>query len=863
MKKIFTYSFIAALFSLGAPAFADETETSPMFTMTFDREAVETTFAFSVSLTDGGSVQVDWGDGELKSYDVNDYDVLGPTGWVFTEITGEIAGTSVKVYGEDATKVNYLDISWTLESSPEARVKAVNLANLSGVKEFGANKNSLTRLDCSAMVSTIRIEAIDNQLEELILPESENLTTVNVSNNFNVTTGEMNADAGNNQVLATDWSVAPKLSTLKVNGNSYNELGWFDDFDISSNTELSALYANGCDLPELDLYGMSALKTFNAQWNNFKTIDLSSLPAKGAAVMLNHNYLTSIKLPDTTTDKMTRLNVSYNALTFETLPFPNITASAANYVYTNQENIVNPLSGKNVVDLSSQAVVGETESTFKWEAILGEATEPTELSSEGDAADFTVTEPGVFQFNVPVKALTGKIKNEQFPNLELATTAATSVSIMPLLFSMEVNYEEDADDITIGLIDSEGQNVYIDWGDGEFDGPYTIAKDDYDYSPTKPGVIEDWWDEIAPKVKGSKIQVKGEPSTIVTLTVDGSYDWGTGAPTSSRVKSIDLSNLANLKKLSLNNNNLEAVDLSNNPDLIKLSLTSNKLTSLDGEFSKVTSLDISNAISSGKKVYGENEFDSFDFTKFPALTSFTSNANGLKPDFTNAVALTTAYLQANEYTDYAPVSSKITYLSLNYNNLESLDATGLSSTGNINIFLTYNKLGKDADCLKLPASANNVNVANNCFTFASLPAVDSVKGTLTYSPQADMEVEVENGSIDLSEQAKVGETATVFAWADGEGNAIAEEDFTAENGVFKFNKDFKGVVCTMKNEVYPNLTLKTVATDVKAVSAVKEIESVDNAEVEYFNLQGVKVSGAEPGLYIRRQGEKATKVIVR
>lgn len=48
-------------------------------------------------------------------------------------------------------------------------------------------------------------------------------------------------------------------------------------------------------------------------------------------------------------------------------------------------------------------------------------------------------------------------------------------------------------------------------------------------------------------------------------------------------------------------------------------------------------------------------------------------------------------------------------------------------------------------------------------------------------------------------------------------------------------------------------------------SGVAEIVIDENAPVEYFNLQGVKVNveNAAPGLYIRRQGNVATKVIVK
>lgn len=37
----------------------------------------------------------------------------------------------------------------------------------------------------------------------------------------------------------------------------------------------------------------------------------------------------------------------------------------------------------------------------------------------------------------------------------------------------------------------------------------------------------------------------------------------------------------------------------------------------------------------------------------------------------------------------------------------------------------------------------------------------------------------------------------------------------------------------------------------------------ENAPVEYYNLQGMKVSGGQPGLYIRRQGTKSEKVVVK
>lgn len=59
--------------------------------------------------------------------------------------------------------------------------------------------------------------------------------------------------------------------------------------------------------------------------------------------------------------------------------------------------------------------------------------------------------------------------------------------------------------------------------------------------------------------------------------------------------------------------------------------------------------------------------------------------------------------------------------------------------------------------------------------------------------------------------------------------------------------------------------LKTMkVTFEKSTQGVADIELGEEAPAEYYNLQGVRMNGElTPGLYIRRQGNKATKVIVK
>ena len=45
-------------------------------------------------------------------------------------------------------------------------------------------------------------------------------------------------------------------------------------------------------------------------------------------------------------------------------------------------------------------------------------------------------------------------------------------------------------------------------------------------------------------------------------------------------------------------------------------------------------------------------------------------------------------------------------------------------------------------------------------------------------------------------------------------------------------------------------------------SAIEEVDADENAPVEYYNLQGVKVENPENGIFIKKQGKKTTKVVM-
>lgn len=780
MKKLFTYSILAAALGFSASAFAQSTSADPALTFKVAREAVDSKLTFKISAVGGATIQVDWGDGNLKSFDIVNYD---DAGYVYSQVSGTLAGTDVKVYAPDAAKINYLDLSKDNDDDELTIITSVVLSKMTGVKDLGISKNSISSLDLSTMSALGTLTANDNKLTSLTLPtDASNLKTVNVSNFFNVAAGKLE-NAGTNSLLATEWSKAKNLTSLNVAGNPASDLGWFDTFDISANTKLTTLNINGCGFSTLDISNQTALKTLNAQWNEFTSFDLSKMTLKGATVFLTHNSLKTLTLPAGTTG-MGRLNVAYNALTFKELPPVGMTTAESNYIYTPQDIVKISLASDNTADLSAFAKVGDKESVFVWK-------QGTEVIPE---TAYSVNN-GVFKFNADVNNAYCVITNEAFPKLTLTTSNVTSLGLLPKLMTIDVTVPEGADktfnSFGINTEAEGGQDIFIDWGDGN---PVAASLEytSSDYAP----------DDIAGEVKGNKITIYGNPEKVTYVNVNGAYNWTTGVPSKAMVTAIDLSALTALKKLNLNYNQIETLDLSNNKGLTVLNLNSNKLTKFDQDLPELTELNLGNYGSNADKKYGDNKLTEINFSKLPKLSNLTVSYMEYPLDFTKLENIGTVYAIGCGLTsvDFSK-NAKLTYASLNYNKLTNVDATGI--TGKANIFL----IGNEITGVNLPKNLNNVNLSNNKLTFLTLPAVNSISGTLTYAPQAPVAASVKDQTIvDLATFAKVGETATVYSWTLN-GKEIST-GISANAGVFTFSEGGE-FVCNMKNAAFPKLTLST------------------------------------------------------
>lgn len=400
-----------------------------------------------------------------------------------------------------------------------------------------------------------------------------------------------------------------------------------------------------------------------------------------------------------------------------------------------------------------------------------------------------------------------------------------------------------------GISATDGQQVVVDWGDGKLTAPVKVVNYDDDWAYT----------EISGKIAGDAVTIYGTNAATIN-NID--FSWNKDFGEECKITSVNLSGLSGVKAIDFSTNNLTSLNVIDCKALTTIDAGNNALSSLEFPYdSGITTLRVQNTDGSGKN--GTNHLSTLDFSKLPKLKTLNINYNSaegetMKLDFSSNPDLTTIDAMECGITELnISKNNKLTTLRVNNNELTELDASNMNPSKNAIVFAIGNKLTS----VKPAPKMTTLNVSNNNFSFATLPAVADVPAkNYIYNPQKAMEVTPDGLVVDLSSQAEIAGTATVYAWkANGEA---LESGFTADKGVFTFDAPVEKAVCSMTNAMFPKLTLETVALDIKGSSAVSGIES-ENAPAEYFNLQGIRVENPENGIFIRRQGGKTVKVIIK
>lgn len=319
--------------------------------------------ALSLAATEANTtIFIDWkGDGiELESYD------LGKTYRLFNATT--YADAEVKVYSyEDGAPLFVFSIS-------------------------GATMSSV---DLSKLTSAATITLSGASLSEVALPEGTALTELDLS--------------GNN-LSTIDLSKHNNLYSLALQSN--NLAGEFDLSELKNlqavslaNNKLTSVKLNNKQLFFLDLTG-----------NELESIDLSGAPG------LNQLGLGNNKFESVDVSMLSNLHALYvdkNRFTFATLP--EVKEQYNLYIYANQAAL-NVVPEGRTLDLSSQAAVGDSITTYTW--FIDEPTYNEDLLDwEGETLydDEYSVENGVVTFKNDFIHLVGLLRNGAFPDLDLFT----------------------------------------------------------------------------------------------------------------------------------------------------------------------------------------------------------------------------------------------------------------------------------------------------------------------------------------------------------------------------------------------------------------------------------------------------------
>jgi hypothetical protein len=404
-----------------------------------------------------------------------------------------------------------------------------------------------------------------------------------------------------------------------------------------------------------------------------------------------------------------------------------------------------------------------------------------------------------------------------------------------------ITFEAGAVERTVAItLLAAGDKASIDWGDG---------------NKVELAATEDAWGGV------SDIEFTGTPAGTVKIygeNIKGFASftkYATDATTiTGGITSIDLTGVAaTLTSLDVHQNNLTSIDLSKLTALTDLNIGVNDFTTVDvSANTELTKIDASDAKNNGV-------LTAIDLSKNTKLTNIVLSGNKLTTlDLTNNTVAKTVTVLNNQLTSVTFGDNTATKHTFNFggNKLTTIDLSKFADASGMYLRLRDNDLTE----IKLPGNIKQLWADGNAFTLAQLYALKAQVGTLTYATlytkenaQAPMQITAAGDKVDLSSQAKLGETATVFTWKKADGTALVEgTDYTVADGVFTFLNAAEDIYCEMTNAELNAFTAekpyKTTAVSV-VVTGINDLKA-EGGKAAIFNMAGQRVAAPVKGLNI-------------
>ena len=735
---------------------------------------------------------------KVMSFTSNDYNV--------TELS-----FSVGLYGasEENPITFWVDLG-TNEQKPFVATSETTplTANVNGAKGYGpiavfvpdgTNISALSIKNIS--VSSIELSQL-NGLRELTL-SGTSLSSLDLTYNRMLEV----LDLSHNNLTTlnlegkSDYFNKNLLHTLDISYNQIDNTGYLaDNFKLSPLLAMLHFNAAHNKLGDIDFSDADNLLTLDVSYNSMERLDFQHCTALDT-VRASNNLLSEIILPEE--DNIRYMDIAANQFTLANLPRHNGKLTEAGYVYAPQKDIQIATMGP-CADLGAQMVTLDGKNTLlTWLKADGTTLE--------EGKDYTLNNGFTRFLKEDLDSVYCEITHPAYPAFagdKVLKTTKMKVAGMPKNVIATFVTANDGDAVSLSLAGAQnGMSMYIDWeGNGNVQ-QYLLE--------TVYKLFE------ATTYKGATVNVYTyEPTDTVTVfSMNGatlsSFDGSKLLANMLSVRNAGLKQITMpenkelLRELNLSGNALSSFPISDFPNLYSLALSDNQLTSLD--LSQNESLNVVGV--------ANNSIQSVTL-KNPNLWFLDLSTNELTTIQVDTT--TTPHLQQ---------------LGLSYNNLHTLDVASL-------------------DELRV------LSITNNYFDFSTLPAIQPQYSVYNYSGQAMLNVALQDEKIiDLSSQAMVGDSVTVFTWYLGEptfnydtyeweGEVLEEGDeYTLENGVTTFLKRFDDVICLLTNPAFPDVYLYTNYFDVNQSMGLENV-SEEGKEVHKYLRDGV--------LYIERNGKTYT-----
>lgn len=722
------------------------------------------------------------------------------------------------------------------------------------LKEF-----DVTSTDASSIISGTTNSADLLGQMSIYLPEGEILTALSIDNtqlmsidlsaarelrSLSITRCNLGSiDLAYNRCLQQLNLADNRLSSLElagIEGGGY-EKNVLTRIEAPRNRLSSVHIVNTGGLLWLDLAG-NRLTEFNLKdYDLMEHLDLSGnqLSVVNLAYMGNANYISLADNKITALENVVEMPmlkdfiISGNHLTIPTLPL----LSCDNYVYAPQQPITIAKKAP-TVSLADQIVnINGASTTLQW--VFADGTPMTA------GTDYTIADGKTRFITIDKGPAICHISHPAFPAFSgdniLATTQVQPMGAPTTVAATFKVSALDEGGSSVGFTTKDVTNLYIDWTGDHIDYRDYPASDKFSSSNDVPA------------------EAVGHTATIYTY--DSPEDIGVVSIGGIGMSEFNGAPLTGCYAFMLYDSDIDVSKVIF-PDPAKLrELTLSR--------AKATALDLS---------------------KFPSLTNLALLHTDISTiDLGNCPGLLTASLASNAIESVKFSNPELWGLDLSSNNLATVDLNGLPALTQLQI--SGNAL-KEIDLSPVASTLQAVMLSQNSFRFSTLPdptSLPALGNVFYYANQAKVPVELVDSKIDLSAEAKVGDTETVYKWYYGditidpiEMTVTGEElqadgddpEITVENGITTFHVNYDDpVTCVMTNARYPNLMLLTEPISLSGISDIFA-DSTDTL-CDVYTVAGVAVrtgvdastavDGLDPGLYIvaPRNGGKATKIAIR